>query len=140
GAGDGDDTGGGTGGGTGGTDDSASGGEGGTGGTSGPLPDAAPTPGCALGELPAPSLTTGAVFVPSHYDGSTPLPLVIAFHGQGHQLTGLTQANPADPSTSPSLLAEDFVIALPSATQTWETKGIDDYDAAYSELAEKICF
>lgn len=106
--------------------------------------DIIPSAGCALEESEPPSLEGELgpipVSLPTDYDGVHPQPLIIAFHAYGTTLLQL-----AETQGSRSVLADDYVIALPknnslAANFTWEGEEIEDFDAVYEELANKLCF
>lgn len=103
-----------------------------------------PSAGCLLAE-PEPASLEGElgpipVALPPHYDGVSPLPLIIAFHAFGSTMNDL-----AETRTGRSVLAEDYLIARPRHTlqegnRTWEGEQIEDFDAVYEKLANNLCF
>jgi hypothetical protein len=101
---------------------------------------ATPSAGCALA-MPRPA--DGQVIVdneyiyqfPPSYDGSTPLPLVFAFHANANPNTQLRDA------TRGTALESDFVMAFPKSTGMGWAIDVDGsrFDAFYQDLVSNYC-
>jgi poly(3-hydroxybutyrate) depolymerase len=117
-------------------------GAGGGGGSAGGEPSAhlpVASPGCGKSARPSGGVVTVAnshiYSFPESYDGSTPLPLIMAFHAASNdndQLRNITRG---------SALEQHFVMAFPKSTGSGWSLGTDSpkVDARYAELLESYC-
>lgn len=97
--------------------------------------DPVPSEGCGAGGG-NPSITNSLVSVPSGYDGSTPVPVVIAFHANGNpnsQLQGIFGDK----------LKDTFMMVYPSggSDNSWQYPGdkAQGFDAPMADVLSKAC-
>jgi hypothetical protein len=80
--------------------------------------------------------------VPDDYDGSAPLPIIIAFGATGDQLSPLLVS--AESPATRSALSGDYVIvraqAATAPSSTWEGLDVDAFDEVYQAVEENVCF
>ena len=113
---------------------SGAGGSGGAGGT-----PSEPSAGCGKGGRPSGGVVTvdgsHIYSFPESYDGTTPMPLIMAFHAAGNQNTQLRNI------TQGSALADHFVMAFPkSQGNGWNpTADGQSIDQRYDELLANYC-
>jgi hypothetical protein len=118
-----------------------SGGGAGVGGGAGAggMPVAEPSAGCGKGGRPAGGVVTvngsHIYSFPESYDGTTPMPLIMAFHAAGNQNTQLRNI------TQGSALDDHFVMAFPKSQGNGWNLGVDgqSIDQRYDELLASYC-
>jgi polyhydroxybutyrate depolymerase len=103
-------------------------------------PLAAGSAGCGLaqGAPQNPTLDAGIIFFPPGYDGSTPTPLVLAFHGANRTNV---QMRIEDSRTADGVLEQNYVVAyLKSAGTAWDLNtDYPRFDAALQAIEQQYC-
>jgi hypothetical protein len=98
-----------------------------------------PSPGCGSGERPDGGVVTvmdsHIYSFPESYDGTTPMPLIIAFHAAGNHMDQLRNI------TRGSALEQHFVMAFPESTDNGWSPDADSskVDQRYEELRQSYC-
>jgi polyhydroxybutyrate depolymerase len=104
-----------------------------------PVPAAAASAGCTLGNA-APNLNVPNTIVtlPSGYDGSTPVPLLFAFHGANRTNT---QMRMDDSRTVGSVLESTFMMAfVKSAGNAWDVNtDYPRFEAVLDQMLTQFC-
>jgi hypothetical protein len=93
-----------------------------------------PSPGCGSGGG-APSITDSRVGTPMGYDGSTPVPVIFAFHAAGN---GNDQLESRYGNTA---LGQNYLMIYPSGSGNGWNFSADKprFDAIYDEVMNKAC-
>jgi polyhydroxybutyrate depolymerase len=101
-----------------------------------PAGDPVPSEGCGSGGGGTPTISNSLVSVPDGYDGSTPVPVVIAFHANGNgnnQLQGIFG----------NKLSGKYMMVYPSggSDQSWQYPGDkgSGFDMPISDILSKAC-
>jgi polyhydroxybutyrate depolymerase len=103
-------------------------------GPSQPTVEAMPSPGCSGGSGTA-TIANSVITPPDNYDGSTPVPVLFAFHGAGGNASSL-QAPFASAAKSRGYLA----VFLKSQDSAWNPRAdTPALDAAFDTIGESYC-
>lgn len=103
-----------------------------------PSPSASAGCGLSQGRPENPTLENGIIFFPPGYDGSTPAPLVFAFHGANRTNVDMRTV---DSRTAEGVLEQSYVVAyMKSAGNAWDL-GADypRFDAALQAISSQYC-
>jgi len=101
---------------------------------------AVPSAGCGLstGIPTAANVANTIVTFPAGYDGSTPMPLVFAFHGAGRTNE---QMRTVDSRTAGSMLEANYIVAYVKSTDNAWVIGTDTprFNAVYGDITNRFC-